>query len=466
MRELASVLDGTPLLANKRAGSWYVAPEWGAGTAACFKSTDGHASQRHFSLARLNMNVLKLACTHGCVTLVDATRRKKRQPDAFSRTVPIWVGVMNACRQRVMRGHLPPDGECAAPAIEPHSEVPESDCAAMNAALASYVDACVGHLTSEAFGSMRAPLRVFWFDAHDDRQAARDQLGAIIQARHIAPYLAVVCLSVSREEPAGPAASARGFVHIKGAGDDEEAWSCGLQPAEFWGAREALLRAPTDEACLDVVQALVAARLASDALVTTRGACVRLGALPIFLADSAAAAQDALASAGFVHGSASLVQFDGQCSLCGAGALYHVHCTADGSALHVGLPVAKRFRDALEACVDSILEFVARAFGGVGGALVILTDDASNRGAALACLTVVTQFEFCNKQHSFVPRARTGTLSKDVVRHGLSFVACHVTDASVSQLFVRQIRRALLSDYGWRGHSVRASRTAGGEACD
>lgn len=128
-----------PLFANLRCGVWYVescsssvagdasaaaspaaASSGGNGTAAeaCyFKSTDGHAHHWKFSAARLNVHVLQRIIQHaqsgansadgGETTVavasprcsgalfVDSTRKGKRFPDSFSRTMPIWCAVWN-----------------------------------------------------------------------------------------------------------------------------------------------------------------------------------------------------------------------------------------------------------------------------------------------------------------------------------------------------------------------------------
>ena len=56
-----------PLIANERCGSWYVPPEFKAGS-AYFKSTDGHQGQWSFSTRRLNLQLLGIIGSYnGCV---------------------------------------------------------------------------------------------------------------------------------------------------------------------------------------------------------------------------------------------------------------------------------------------------------------------------------------------------------------------------------------------------------------
>jgi hypothetical protein len=59
-----------------------------------FKSTDGHINTWDFSLKRLNLSFLQCICEDGGIIVVDSSVRKAL-PDSFSRTMPIWVCVMN-----------------------------------------------------------------------------------------------------------------------------------------------------------------------------------------------------------------------------------------------------------------------------------------------------------------------------------------------------------------------------------
>ena len=132
-----------PIVSNERCGTWYAYPHIatsssssnkhddlssGAGATATaaptthFKSTDGHLNIHNFSLKRLNLKFLSLACQvsnqnyyhhqkknndngisvggaggagiTGAVLIVDASKTKI-QPDSFSKTLPIWCCVLN-----------------------------------------------------------------------------------------------------------------------------------------------------------------------------------------------------------------------------------------------------------------------------------------------------------------------------------------------------------------------------------
>ena len=84
-----------PVFANLRCGLWYARVAGVCTDTAYFKSTDGHVNTWNFSLRRLNLNVVEAAAKGSGILLVDATKRGRRLPDSFSRTVPIWCTVIN-----------------------------------------------------------------------------------------------------------------------------------------------------------------------------------------------------------------------------------------------------------------------------------------------------------------------------------------------------------------------------------
>eukprot|EP00434_Breviolum_minutum_P043991 symbB.v1.2.039242.t1/scaffold6435.1/size21805/3 len=89
-----------PVLANLRAGAWYMSPSALDGT-CYFKSMDGHRNAWDFSLIRLNLHVARMAAGSNGVILVDCTgNRRKRFPDSLSKTVPIWCAVLQAVIQK------------------------------------------------------------------------------------------------------------------------------------------------------------------------------------------------------------------------------------------------------------------------------------------------------------------------------------------------------------------------------
>eukprot|EP00878_Enallax_costatus_P015728 GHUV01016479.1.p1 GENE.GHUV01016479.1~~GHUV01016479.1.p1 ORF type:complete len:842 (+),score=292.43 GHUV01016479.1:135-2660(+) len=120
VNEMSVLYPDLPLVANLRCGLWYTTNP--ANTPTCyFKSTDGHQNTLNFSTTRLNWHIAELAAKRGGVLIVDATRKGKRFPDAFSKTIPIWAAVINravarvrlhdAQKERRRRSYTGPSGE-------------------------------------------------------------------------------------------------------------------------------------------------------------------------------------------------------------------------------------------------------------------------------------------------------------------------------------------------------------------
>lgn len=94
-----------PVFANLRCGVWYLSSAVSSRAAepCYFKSTDGHCGHWKFSDTRLNAHLLRAITADGVPggIIVDSTRKGKRFPDSFSRTIPIWCAVWNRAIQQV-----------------------------------------------------------------------------------------------------------------------------------------------------------------------------------------------------------------------------------------------------------------------------------------------------------------------------------------------------------------------------
>jgi tRNA A64-2'-O-ribosylphosphate transferase len=268
--------SGLPALANLRCGGWYLpAPD-----ATCyFKSTDGHAGQWAFSLARLNLPAARLAAARGGAVLVDATRRGKAVPDALAKTVPLWAAVLNgavaavraAARARVCaaggaaNGSADPAVAAGAGPAEPEPEewdtvvhlppwIDASEAAQVAARAPAAVAAllALGADLAPLAAALKKPLRCAWA-AQGDGGAWRGWPGAGDVAQDAPldpaalPFTPLLCVSASaparaRRRLVAPALGGGGapvdvqFDYIPGAGDDEEGWARGLTPGALWAA--------------------------------------------------------------------------------------------------------------------------------------------------------------------------------------------------------------------------------------
>ena len=186
-----------PVYANVRCGSWYAGASGLLSGEACFKSTDGHANTWNFSLRRLNLHLLEIASSseHG-VLLVDATKRGRRHPDAFSRTVPIWCAVLNrtVARYRKKSGRTVDDWdvELHVPPREVSDVEKQIVTKKLDTLVNSFVDSGAVDLEwlSEKLGDR--PLRAFWISTESHLVE-----GLLPDYTCSGRYVPIVCLSAS-----------------------------------------------------------------------------------------------------------------------------------------------------------------------------------------------------------------------------------------------------------------------------
>jgi tRNA A64-2'-O-ribosylphosphate transferase len=212
-----------PLIANERAGSWYIPPSQKQGS-VYFKSTDGHHGQWAFSLRRLNLQLLKVLGESGGAVIVDSTRRGKVMPDALAKTVPIWVAVIN----KVVFGEKD--------VVEVPGCVGESERSQMQGRVEGW---CAGfrglgldveRLRKEG----KRPIRVVWVVNGDWDGKAVEEEGTNL----------IVCCSASSRVSG---AEGGGGGYIQGAADDSESWSRGLTATKFWEHQNELMSIGEDE---------------------------------------------------------------------------------------------------------------------------------------------------------------------------------------------------------------------------
>ena len=261
-----------PVIANERCGSWYIAPERKAGS-AYFKSTDGHVGQWDFSLRRLNLRVLGFVGRGGGAVIVDSTRRGKGMPDAFARTVPIWVAVLNRFLfPEVGASH----GLQRPPALSgPGSGGPcgvlvgESEAEQIEGRLEGFVRAFRGlELDVERLrNEVGRPMELFW--RVNGSTVSKGGLGYESRSESgPGSYYPVILCSASRRV-LGPEMSEG--TYIQGAGDDSEGWSRGLTPALFWQHKDLLLSTPESE-----LESLIGTLLVNDRENDTATGAVRM----------------------------------------------------------------------------------------------------------------------------------------------------------------------------------------------
>lgn len=256
--------DPLPLFGNLRAGGWYVPPSASIhpykASYCSFKSADGHYGQWNVNIRRPNVVLLRAAVSAGGAFVVDATRSGKTWPDALSKTLPMWCGLMNA-----LVGF--PTASDGSRLVQIHSSIPQGEATAIDKLFPTWLEAWrasgidLDELVPE-FRTGAKPLRPLWIRSDSER----DWETGLPTATELG-FIPIVCVSAGLTFKSGTRAFVEsgmgcdqrsvlgvsfpprttGHSYVRGAGDDEDSWSRGISPFVFWTCREELLRASSEE---------------------------------------------------------------------------------------------------------------------------------------------------------------------------------------------------------------------------
>ncbi|TCD69514.1 hypothetical protein EIP91_007444 [Steccherinum ochraceum] len=217
-----------PVVPNLRCGAWYVSPSTASRYAAYFKSTDGHYNNWSFNLRRPNIHLLPALVQHGGLILVDSTRAGKRMPDALSKTVPIWCAVVNRAIKTVFSRGPEWDGKL----YTPPGVVSPQEHAHIERRIEEWAESLAN--SSYTIPDLPYPLRPMWITPATSvfpTLPPLDERG----------FLAVVCISASKQVAEGVERRSSGYAYVQGSGDDHELWGMGLTPQIFWEEKDNIL---------------------------------------------------------------------------------------------------------------------------------------------------------------------------------------------------------------------------------
>jgi len=231
--EFSSLFPHLPLVANKRCGSWYC-PNYN--DTSYYKSTDGHSRNWQFSFQRLNLHIAELASKAGGCIIVDSTRKGKQYPDSFSRTIPIWCGVINrsvATLHRQANQNYPIGPQWTDLKILGATELEKDEISnSLNVIAQKLLESGANiHQIAEV---MKKPLCPLWFNP---ASVLWPSLGIDVPDYSQLGFTPIICLQASSYVETYH----QDYFYIQGAGDDEETWAKGLTPQLFWAQRSFLL---------------------------------------------------------------------------------------------------------------------------------------------------------------------------------------------------------------------------------
>jgi tRNA A64-2'-O-ribosylphosphate transferase len=169
-------------------------------------------------------------------------------PDALSKTVGIWIVVLNRL--------LFPDRTDAHELMTPNDVVSDSEHAQMEERLDRFVEEARGLDLNldELRGKVKKPMRPYWV-------TPATSLGSLSKPAEDDTFATVVlCVASSR-----PSIEVRDNPnYVQGAADDHEAWSCGLTAPVFWRNREMLLATAEDDLPAKIAELLGASTSEKD----------------------------------------------------------------------------------------------------------------------------------------------------------------------------------------------------------
>jgi len=328
-------------------------------------------------------------------------------PDALSKTVPIWICVLN-------RLLFPEQTDCHE-LQTPREVVSESEHSQIEQRLSSFVqdvknlDLDVKALRSKLAGK---PLQPLWVTPATDIDSA-------VNATNEAFHTIVLCTASSRASTTTHDSS----TYVQGAADDSESWALGLDAATFWSHNDRLLSTSEDELPA-VIASLMKECQAQGAL---RNPILVKPTRNIWIADNAAAET--------VHADFDVIVScspQPNCTLSDKlKSLYiHLSCSTGkvGSRqLRFQLPELERLRSLLKP-----------------ESKVLVTCDSGKDLAVGVALTIICRF--CNEDGSlrlFLDQ-EPAALSKTTIKHRLSWVMISMPDASPSRATLQSVNAYLL----------------------
>lgn len=345
-----SAAYGLPLLPNLRAGDWYIPSPQRTPTCVYFKSTDGHTNEWSFSLRRLNLHLLPFIAAHDGACIVDSTRRGKRFPDALSKTLPIWIAVVN----RLLFPGVPGAGTG-----ELHTTplaVAESERAAIERRIDGWVEEARRTLAGRELPVLHKPIRPIFVTPLSPLPEAPPRFEGFYPLVLITASRVVGGTGVEGE-------------YIQGAGDDHEGWTgtSGLTPAIFWGEWHARIMAAGEDDIDDVVAAAVAAETSADA----GGEVVRIEPT----------------SCVYIAPRTALLPEEGLVVDC-----CETQLQGCGNAVHVPIPAGKRGNKALRTLVPPLMPLLRRTLAD-GGSVTFVCDSGDDVAAAVAVVCLCSFFD-------------------------------------------------------------------------
>jgi tRNA A64-2'-O-ribosylphosphate transferase len=324
-------------------------------------------------------------------------------PDALSKTIPIWIAVLN----RV----LFPDDRRSHVLQTPQFVVSESEYLQIEQRLPSFVselqklDLPADRLRSRL---QNKPMEVIWVTPDSDLAASTPQT--------CDRNLLMLCTASGRTV----SEHHTGFEYVQGAADDSESWACGLTPALFWSHLDQLLSTGEDElpGAIDSLLAL------SHTNTEIRKPVLIRPTSSIWIANTAAA--EALAT-----------DFDVVVS-CAESPSTILADRMESRYLHLGCGMGKNGSRHLRSALPKLSSVPEKLPG--GGKLLVTCPTGRDLAVGVALTLICLHCE----SHGCLIGSTAPVLTKAIIKHRLSWIMLSMPDASPSRATLQSVNAFLL----------------------
>ncbi|KAL0485837.1 tRNA A64-2'-O-ribosyl phosphate transferase [Acrasis kona] len=421
-KDVCNTFESLPVFANLRCGQWYL-PKFD-GT-CYFKSTDGHTYNWRFPTTRLNLQVAIHSSANKGIIILDSTRKGKKFPDSFSKTIPIWSCVINMVVAKTRGQEHVWDTNLHLPVWIHPSEKDQ-----ITEKLNTWTDNLMksGVDLSVLSKVMTKPLRCIWISQNSDLESLR----IAFKSFSFTPLFLV-----STSDP-DYIVKSNSWHYIQGAGDDHQGWSLGLTPKLFWDNKDFLLEG--ELVCEERVRDVVREFGDSKINLYHSGS---IAALQIYTDEFTKIANTNL----FIGSNPNVCDYTSSFTkfgqLVGSNHVAIISCVDDDSdqidsdtLLVAHIMDHKRRRDLIPKNLPRILSFIRNKLSN-GYSVLILCKSGNNESIGVCCATLCAMFD--DNTDGFVVTPKEVT--KELVLKRFTFIQSFVNTAAPTQNTIKSISR-------------------------
>lgn len=327
-------------------------------------------------------------------------------PDALSKTVPIWICVLN----RVLFPYDAEAGRLRTPedvvSRSEHTQIEERVLAFVKDTRSLMLDLCA--LRQKLDGRPMVPV---WVTPDMSLSSLSSEAGR---------NRVVLCTAASGQTMS---ASSLGSAYVQGAADDSESWALGLDAASFWTHTERLLSASEDE-LPNTIEKILSGGICEADHSCTKPSLIGPGST-IWIAKNSAVKRCVQTFDIVIYCSENIIdemepEFTKRCIQlsCGVGKV-------GSRQLRSQLPKIERLSDTLSSKSKVLVTCPTGKDLAVGVALALICSYCNDKGELNSCQT-------------------SKSLNKTMIKHRLSWIMISMPDAAPSRATLQSVNAFLL----------------------